>query len=48
MRQMKDTIQIYKLTMLTIIAISSGYIAWHVDELINALLHISSALQALT
>ncbi|WP_156111518.1 hypothetical protein [Exiguobacterium sp. ZOR0005] len=45
---MKDKIQIYKLAMLTIIAISTGYIAWHIDDLIRALLHISSALQALT
>ncbi|MCC5893473.1 hypothetical protein [Exiguobacterium sp.] len=45
---MKDNIQMFKLTMLTIIAISAGYIAWHIDELINALLQISSALQALT
>ncbi|MCT4783275.1 hypothetical protein NQG63_08440 [Exiguobacterium himgiriensis] len=43
-----DKIQMFKLSMLTIIAISTGYIAWHIDDLINALLLISSALQALT
>ncbi len=34
---MKDKIQIYKLVMLMIIAISTGYIAWHIDDLIRAL-----------
>lgn len=44
---MSDKIQVLKLSMLAIIAISTGYIAWHINELINALNGISFALQAL-
>lgn len=45
---MNEKIQLIKLLMLTIIAISTGYIAWHIRELIDALILISDALQALT
>ncbi len=38
----------FKLLMLTIIAISTGYIALNLDNLLNALHLISSALQAMT
>ncbi|MCT4775800.1 MULTISPECIES: hypothetical protein [Exiguobacterium] len=44
---MNDKIQMFKCSMLMIIAISTGYIAWHLDELISALNGISFSLQAL-
>lgn len=45
---MNNKLQMFKCSMLMIIAMSTGYIAWYLNELIRALNGISFALQALS